>query len=88
MASDEAQCHVWLARHIEDLEDLYGRATKEWEPLDRTDFKVEEKTIDGNADPFHNRPASFRSSISQVPDLLFEGSLSSDNFSPEPRELK
>ncbi|KAG0635711.1 serine/threonine protein kinase, partial [Tuber brumale] len=82
MTSDEAQCHVWLARHMEDLEALYERATKDWEPLDRTDFRVEEKIIDENA----GRPASIPSSISQVPDLLFEGSLSSDNFSAEPRE--
>jgi len=57
MASDEAQCHVWLARHMEDLEDLYGRATKEWEPLDRTDFKVEEKVVDGNASQFSQSPS-------------------------------
>ncbi|RPB05653.1 kinase-like protein [Choiromyces venosus 120613-1] len=88
MASDEAQCHVWLARHMEELEDLYGRATKEWEPLDRTDFKVEEKIIDGSAVPFHNLPDNFRCSIGQLPDFLFEGSLSSDELTAEPGEFE
>ncbi|CUS11403.1 unnamed protein product, partial [Tuber aestivum] len=41
MGADEAQCHVWIARHMGDLEDLYGRAIQRWEPLDRTDFRIE-----------------------------------------------
>lgn len=72
----EARCHTWLARHAEELERLYERAIEGCEERDEDRFSIERQ--DGR-EKSPEDVLRTDSVMSDVPDLLFDGSVSSQS---------